>query len=299
LYPPFERRRNATAASNCPAFKRDSVLERSGGDPARADTVHPGVHRFDGPDGSDGYSVVWWDPSVLDLDCPPATGIRHGELIAKDAPRGVVEETLAAYRTWEDDRRVALERGRVPSVCVMTASEWAVDGRPLPAGLSAGEVAVSSVAGRAAERPSGARFGTLVHAVLGAIALDADDSALRAMTRLQSRVLGATDEEGAAAIEVATETLRHPLVARARAAAERGACRREVPLTFVDDGGTVIEGVADLAFEEQGVWTVVDFKTDVEIGRLGLEEYRRQIAFYASVIARATGQKAQGVLLRI
>ena len=42
IYPPFDKRRSASDAQSCPAFKRDSVLERPNGDPARADTVHPG-----------------------------------------------------------------------------------------------------------------------------------------------------------------------------------------------------------------------------------------------------------------
>ena len=61
----------------------------------------------------------------------------------------------------------------------------------------------------------------------------------------------------------------------------------------------LVEGAVDVAFREDGgAWTVVDFKTDVELaGRL--EEYRRQVALYAQAIARATGRPARGVLLRV
>jgi len=61
----------------------------------------------------------------------------------------------------------------------------------------------------------------------------------------------------------------------------------------------VVEGVVDAAFLEDGAgWTVVDFKTDVEIaGRL--EEYRRQVGLYAEAVRRATGVPARGVLLRV
>jgi ATP-dependent exoDNAse (exonuclease V) beta subunit len=61
----------------------------------------------------------------------------------------------------------------------------------------------------------------------------------------------------------------------------------------------LIEGFVDLAFEEAGKWTVVDFKTDRQIGEDGIERYRRQVAFYASAIQKATGQPTRGVLLRI
>jgi len=60
-----------------------------------------------------------------------------------------------------------------------------------------------------------------------------------------------------------------------------------------------VEGVIDAAFLEDGEgWTVVDFKTDVEIaGRL--EEYRGQVALYAEAVGQATGMRARGVLLRV
>jgi ATP-dependent exoDNAse (exonuclease V) beta subunit len=56
--------------------------------------------------------------------------------------------------------------------------------------------------------------------------------------------------------------------------------------------------VIDAAFLEDGGWTVVDFKTDVELGGR-LEEYRRQVALYVDAVARATGVAARGVLLRV
>ena len=50
----------------------------------------------------------------------------------------------------------------------------------------------------------------------------------------------------------------------------------------------MLEGIVDLAFEQDGAWTVVDYKTDREIAALGEERYRRQVALYASAIAQAT-----------
>ena len=80
--------------------------------------------------------------------------------------------------------------------------------------------------------------------------------------------------------------------------ARAGRCRREVPLVLRLEDGVLVEGVADLAFAEDGCWTVVDFKTDVELGSR-LAEYRRQVALYARAIAAATGQPATAVLLRL
>ena len=61
----------------------------------------------------------------------------------------------------------------------------------------------------------------------------------------------------------------------------------------------LIEGIVDLAFEQDGAWTVVDYKTDREIAASGEERYRRQIAIYAAAITQATGAPASGVLVRI
>ena len=62
--------------------------------------------------------------------------------------------------------------------------------------------------------------------------------------------------------------------------------------------GSLVEGVLDLAFEEAGGWTVVDFKTDAEIGA-ELGRYRRQVGLYASVVATATGKNVTAVLMQL
>ena len=114
-------------------------------------------------------------------------------------------------------------------------------------------------------------------------------------------MFGATDAEVAAAADVALRVLSHPLLARARAAARRGDCRREVPVSMRADDGVLIEGVVDVAFREEGVWTVVDYKTDRDLEAAGgaIETYRRQVALYAAMITRATGEPARAVLMRV
>jgi ATP-dependent exoDNAse (exonuclease V) beta subunit len=148
-------------------------------------------------------------------------------------------------------------------------------------------------------RPHGKRFGTLVHAVLATVELDADRAGVAAAAALQGRLLGATAEEVAAAADTTTHALAHPLLRRAADAARSGCCRRECPVGLQLDGGVMVEGVVDAVFlEERQGWTVVDFKTDVEIAAR-LEEYRRQVGLYAEAVARATGTLARGVLLRV
>jgi len=74
-------------------------------------------------------------------------------------------------------------------------------------------------------------------------------------------------------------------------------CLREVPVSLVRDG-VLIDGQADLAFESDDGWVVVDFKTDGELGEHETA-YRRQVALYAEAITHATGRPARGVLLRV
>jgi ATP-dependent exoDNAse (exonuclease V) beta subunit len=91
--------------------------------------------------------------------------------------------------------------------------------------------------------------------------------------------------------------LRHPLVEAARAAERDGRCHRELPLTMLD-GDLLLEGVADLAFERDGVMTVVDFKTDRPDPET-LDRYARQVRTYAAAVQRATGKAVRPVLLQV
>jgi ATP-dependent exoDNAse (exonuclease V) beta subunit len=151
---------------------------------------------------------------------------------------------------------------------------------------------------RGPEQPGGARFGELVHATLAVVPLSAERSTIDALAAVQGRILAAPADETAAAVDVVERVLAHDLLRRARAADALGACRRETPVTLALADGTFVEGVVDLAFEEAGAWTVVDYKTDREIAGSGEAQYRRQVGLYAFAIAHATGQPARGVLVR-
>ena len=332
LYPPVDERRTPDQAPSCPAFGSDSVLERPQGDPARSDTVAPGLYRFgidrsSGPDterppatvvdfhsgevrstidgaqpDSPGYGVVWWDPTVLRLDVEARFGIRQEELLSKDTPDQTVEEDLDRYREWKRSNQEVVTLAAAPSKVVQTAREHA---EPPVAAQDAETLDASPE--KAVEviqlpfdpdRPSGRRFGSLVHAVLATAPFDGSVEPSD-VADLYGRTLGATAVEVDAAVTVARTALAHPLLQGARAAAARGYCRREVPVSACLDDGTLIEGVVDLAYrDESGNWTVVDFKTDKELNT-ALESYERQVALYADLISRATGQVARPVLIRV
>jgi ATP-dependent helicase/nuclease subunit A len=295
IYPPVARRRAPRPADGLPQFRRDSVLARPDGDPARADTVQPGCHQFENAEGE--YDVVWWDPGVLRLDVTGSPGVRHETLIGKDAPRAVVDETRAAFDAWHHTRTSAVAQASQPAVTVTTVSEWAAEQTPLPGGVELPAVTVAAVDDRDSHRrPAGTAFGTLVHAVLSGVGLDAQRSAVDAVAAGAARLLGAGPGEADAAAELVTRVLGTPLLRRA---ARSPRCRREVPVTMSGPDAALVEGVADLIFEENGGSVVVEFKTDIEIGEKGLERYRRQVGFYVAAVRLATGRAAEGILLRV
>jgi ATP-dependent exoDNAse (exonuclease V) beta subunit len=300
LYPAPESRRHAGRAPGCPPFKsKDSVLDRPNDEPAGPTTVCPGLHEF-----GDLYSVVWWDPRALVLGAAPPLGVRREDLIVKDVPPGVVADGRTRYDRWRQARRQARTAGGVPSAAVVTVREWTSDpSRGLPAAAAAVTVTTASVdGGEPAERSEmvgGVAFGMLVHAVLAEAPFDASRDLLEAIARSEGRVLGLGGGHAMVAAERAARVLRHDVLVRAGAAAARGACRRETPVTCTLDDGTLLEGVVDLAFEEQGHWIVVDYKTDREIAAAGEDRYRRQVALYGAAVAQATGSRAAGILLRV
>jgi ATP-dependent exoDNAse (exonuclease V) beta subunit len=302
LYPPLDGRRIATRGPMCPAFKsKDSVLVRPNNEPAGPTTVCPGRHTFE----NDGYSVVWWDPGPgggLALGAKPSFGVRRSELVVKDVARNVVADGRSRYDRWSLSRADAQQAGARASIVTRTVREWTADLNELvPESLDPQGVTVVDLMAPSPDlmRPGGPLFGVLVHAVLAQAPLDADPTALEEVARLEARVLGLSVDEAHAARIIVTRVLAHDLTARARAAAAAGRCRRETPVTYTLPNGSLVEGVVDLAFEEQGRWWVVDYKTDRELGAVGEEQYRRQVALYAAAIERATGAPAQGVLVRV
>ena len=70
-----------------------------------------------------------------------------------------------------------------------------------------------------------------------------------------------------------------------------------MPLLLPLADGTTLEGVMDLAFLEDGVWTVLDFKTNAELSS-SQSRYERQVQWYAYALSKLTGLPARGILLR-
>ena len=280
-------------------FKKGSLPGPERGAAPVSSASHPEQHGGAGP--KNGYPVVWWDPNspTLRLGVEAKFGIRQEQLLSKEAPDEVVERDLARYRAWREQRDRTVIAAAVPSLRVRTVTETAerLIADRVRASTDLPEPELVELAGDP-DRPSGRRFGALVHAVLAVTPLDATADQVGEFAGLEGRMLGATDAEMAAAGVVATAALAHPILERARHADSVGACRREVPVTMQTDDATLVEGVVDLAFRDDGMWVVVDFKTDREL-KVALDVYRRQVQLYAQMVARATGEPTRAVLMRV
>ena len=303
LYPPRDLRRQPSRGRpglRCPAFKsKDSVLQRPNDEPAGPDTVAPGVYSIDA-----GYSVVWWDPSALDLGKRPPFGVRREDLIVKDVPRHVIADGRSAYDRWLLGRADARDSGAMPSLRVATVHEYTRDTKDRKdtntKDTEAGVTAVDIVDLREAEDTAhhGLAFGALVHALLEEAPFDASLPQLEQLAQVHARRLALANDAAAAAVATVARVLRHPILQRAAAADSRRTCRRETPVTHTTPEGLLVEGVVDLAFEEGGRWIVVDFKTDREIGAREAE-YIHQLQIYSAAISSATGLPAEAILLQI
>ena len=294
IYASPEQRREQHAAPGSPAFKsRDSVLQRPNEDPATSDTVCPGLHAFG--KGQDQYAVTWWDPRALILDVESSSGIRRPELITKEAAPEVIAEGLAAYESWRHARDAAIEAGSRPSIRVRAATAWAARSDSTLLTDDRADIEVVHV-DLPADRPSGARFGSLVHSVLAVVPLDAAADAIRPIAEVHGRILGAIAAEIAAAPAVVERILAHPMMSRARNAAKAGALQREVPVMLRTESGELVDGVVDLMFDEGGSTVLVDFKTDAALGT-NLTRYKRQLEAYALAVHHVKGGRVRGVLL--
>ena len=309
LYPDESSARRPAPAPGCPSFGRESVaLFPEKLDPPPTGSIPPGLHR----PRTGTHSVVWWDPRPLlagQREAPP--GVRREQLLVED-PSASAAAVSARHQAWAAGRQQALADGARPSETVITATalsaaraEAAAAGGTIEsvANAQAAAVELYEVTGRDPSRPYGARFGTLVHAILAEVSLDAP-AALAAtqcaqLAAVHGRAIGATPAEVTAASRSAAAALAHPLLRRAATSSD---CRRETEIFHRLPDGALLEGVVDLAFEEvaadgRAVWTVVDFKTDARPGEE--PKYREQLRLYAGAIAAATGCEARAAILGV
>ena len=304
LYPARDQWQSPSAARGVPLFKGKQTImpdARADGQPVE-DTIKPGTYTMADPLSGEPYAVTWWDPLLLEAgQVEDGRGVRREELITKNAKPEDVAADRKVYDEWRDHRAAILERGRTPSTRVTTATQLkSSDDTMVP--VFAHDVRLED-AGLSVVRPSGRRFGTLVHAVLAAMPLSATRDEVDTLARLYGRMFSATDEERAGAASLSTALLGHPRLVAARDAERDGRkVWREVPVSLrldqADAQPIIVDGQVDLAYETDDGWVVVDFKTDIEIAS-AQEAYTQQVALYVEAVQRATGVRAHGVLLKV
>ncbi|MBL8910209.1 MAG: UvrD-helicase domain-containing protein, partial [Archangium sp.] len=285
LYPAIYPRRGTEhsprPAPKCPPFGVDTVLDRKGG-MVPPETPMPGLHVCEtGKNGS-----VWWDPKTLDLNREAPSGIEAAEALQDDSIESA--KSIAAFEEWKATRARAVLKGQKVSTEVIVA-------RDLEPVLATGTIPLETTDAPREGRPRGRRFGELVHACLASIPLDANRLTITQSVEVLARVLGSSKREAEGAIDAVESTLRHPLVSAARSATE---VRREASIVDHLHDGRVIEGNIDLAYELNGLWQLVEFKTDDTIDE-ALGKYEAQTQAYVEAIAHATGKQARGVILRV
>lgn len=284
-FPDQARSPASTPPPGCPAFGNDTTPLRPANVRRPLESVAPGSHT---PQAG-AHRVVWWDPSVLSLDAQETVGLRQQKLLEADEGSRNSDAGINAHDAWQTARAAVHARATQPAVRVITATEHAATSPDLATDVTIETVPHSS------DRPHGKRFGSLVHAALASVPLNAPPDAQTEVVHLAGRVLGASEEEVTAATITVRDALTHPLLRRAAAALQ---CRRETPLALTLPDGTLVEGVVDAAFEDASGWTVIDFKTDLNLST-NADQYRRQVALYAQAITHATGRPTKAVLLRI
>ncbi|HKP55269.1 MAG TPA: UvrD-helicase domain-containing protein [Polyangiales bacterium] len=293
LYPPLERRRTPEPpSSRLPEFGPDSVVDRA--DHIPGESVAPGEHR---PECGE-QRVVWWDPNLLDLERASAGGVAQDDLLRADSVSRRDEAGISAYAAWCERRQQLLGRAARPSAITRAMTSLAVEAEPA---LAPPEI-LDSQASRG-DRPGGARFGTLVHALLANVDFSLPDPAaeLPGLARFLARSVGASEAEWQRAAADVRSALEHPFFERVRRAAASGELEREAPVVMKTESGEILDGVVDLVFVERDAagarLCLVDFKTDAELG--DGSRYARQLAVYAQALERARGMPVTSLLLRV
>ena len=175
----------------------------------------------------------------------------------------------------------------------------------VPAKLSVSEIKKQDAPLRVSVRPvrdeseiTGAKLGTLVHAVMEHIGFEGD-AALDAAERLYAREI-ITDaereaiEQNAAMIDAFFTTELAKRIRRSDKAIREMPFNVLVPAHEVgyESGLSVtVQGVLDLAFLEDGQWVLVDYKTDYVRGDVQdyKKIYERQLSLYADALCSITG----------
>ena len=200
---PLERK-----PAGCPEFRSPLAGNRPQSVSLNGGGVAPGSHR---PEAGD-HRVVWWDAAALKLDARESMGLRQMKLLEADATSERSEAGKHDYLQWRAAHDAMVSAGQAPSIKLAIATELASSAQR-PELAEAAEVRVVELP-RAAQRAHGVRFGTLVHATLSRVALDAGSIEVAATADFFGRTLGASRDEVVAAAEAVGGALASAVVER-------------------------------------------------------------------------------------
>jgi ATP-dependent exoDNAse (exonuclease V) beta subunit len=214
--------------------------------------------------------VVDAETLPLPPERPKARGLRLTAAAGGDA--------VAAR--WEQERGAALEAACHRDFTPISATAAAAREAPPVAATGGG--------------PGGRDFGGLVHRVLQHLPF-ADPAAVeraRALATGLAPLCGLEPEAAARAAQLCAELLAHPLADRVRRSPR---VLRELRV-WLPEEGELVEGVVDLAFEEDGGLVVVDWKTDAIAADQAIDQaahHAPQLRLYARALALATGLRVR------
>ena len=142
----------------------------SKGVPPVAGSVRPGLHM----PVRDGPNVVWWDASALALEVEDHAALRHQRILEVDPDKLCRCRKRARLRRVEEGADRSTQPG-LPALDLRPDGHRARSLGSIP--RFRGSLVCSESRGSSAadfERPSGRRFGSLVHAILASVSRDAD-----------------------------------------------------------------------------------------------------------------------------
>ena len=146
------------------------------------------------------------------------------------------------------------------------------------------------------EKLTAAQRGTATHRVLGLVDLSLirSGSVQDALDALRAQGLLTESERGAVRLDWLRSFFASDVGRRALRSPE---IHREWAFNLKGPGKTLIQGVIDLCFLEEGQWVLVDYKTDAADGPALLDRYAVQLRWYAKALARITGRPVRETLL--
>ena len=213
-------------------------------------------------------------------------------------PRAPVELDAAAITAdWQARRAEALVNGAVdlraltPSAIGHDDVKRELEDPPTERENEDGDAEPQVAAAEA--RSLAMRRGNAIHEALALSVADDPGETLRRAERVCER-RDVPLEDVLADLE---RTLEHPLLERARKSAQHVF---EMPLVLhrSNNGGSeIIEGQADLVFEEPQGWVVVDFKSDRQFDSELERSYQQQVALYAEMLSAAGAHVREAWLL--